>query len=85
MSDSEIFAIDTPMGVCVKIPYHGYEISIAFDEKYGETYSRTDVRVYKDQENISDEVFGCFTEAMPVVFTLDSLRAAICYIDNQAN
>lgn len=37
-------------GTCVKIPYNGYEISIAMDDNLGcyKEYSRSNLRVFRD-------------------------------------
>lgn len=42
-----------PNGVCCKISYKGYEISIAMDDSCGalKEYSRTDIRVFAESDD----------------------------------
>lgn len=42
---------------CVVIPFKGYEISIAMDDSCGafKNFYRTDVRVYKDEIDVTDK------------------------------
>lgn len=62
-------AIWAPKGMtrsaCTKIPYKGYEISIAMDDSCGamKDYGRSDIRVFCDAtaEDVSDKFYmeGC--------------------------
>lgn len=49
--------------VCTKVEFRGYEISIAMDSslQYGRDLSRTDIRVYKDDKDVSEKFLdeGC--------------------------
>lgn len=61
---------------CVKIPYRGFEISLAFDNSCGasKNYSRSYLRVYKDDEEVTsklydrDEVYALTGEDVKDVF-----------------
>lgn len=43
--------------VCTKIPFMGYEISIAMDSSicFGNDLSRADIRVYKDDVEVTEQ------------------------------
>jgi len=44
--------------ICTKIDFNGFEISIAMDSSHGDgDLARTDIRVYKDDVDISNQFF----------------------------
>lgn len=49
---------DALANVCVRIPHKGYEISISCDDSAGccNELVRSDIRVYKDDEDVTVEV-----------------------------
>lgn len=66
--------------VNIKIPYAGYEISIAFDDSCGRlnTLSRTDIRVFKNDVDVTDRfekkgkiIYGNLKEVMRIINKID--------------
>ena len=54
-----MYIVTTAMGVCLKIMYSGYEISVAFErDMIGKCFSRPDIQVYLDDKNVTEEVVG---------------------------
>lgn len=45
--------------VCTKIEFKGHEISVAMDSslKFGNNLARTDIRVYRENKDVSSEFF----------------------------
>jgi len=67
---------------CTKIPYKGYEISIAMDDSCGtlEDYSRSDIRVYRDYDgkDVTEDFYkGCEV----CIATADNLKSIFSMID----
>lgn len=67
--------------VCTKIPYRGYEISIAMDSSHGDgDLSRSDIVIYDHAQK--DVTFELLTEYSGVVpATAESLKEAFAAID----
>jgi len=68
---------------CCKIPYRGYEISIAMDDSCGvlANFSRSDIRVYNDSDDqdITDKFFA---EDQYMLFgDAETLKAVFAKID----
>jgi len=75
-----MYAIGIAQGqVCVKIPYKGYEISLAFDDScqgIGRNMFRSYLRVFKDDVDVTnqffyeDEVCGVQENDLPKVYKM---------------
>lgn len=69
---------------CCKIPYKGYEISIAMDDSCGvlEEYSRSDIRVFRDWDgkDVTEE-FCKIAQGMYLAATADNLKYIFAQID----
>jgi hypothetical protein len=65
---------------CCKIPYKGYEISIAMDDSCGalDTYSRSDIRVYRESDDV--DVTHLFTDSM-LYGDAETLKSVFATID----
>lgn len=67
---------------CCKIPYKGYEISIAMDDSCGamRVYGRSDIRVFRDADG-SDSTELLFCSDDTVHATAENLQLAFRMID----
>jgi hypothetical protein len=65
---------------CCKIPYKGYEISIAMDDSCGAlpNFSRSDIRVYRESDDV--DVTGRFTDHM-LYGDAETLKSVFATID----
>ena len=65
---------------CCKIPYKGYEISIAMDDSCGvlAEFSRSDIRVYDEQSGM--DISSLFTDTF-LIGDADTLKVVFRKID----
>lgn len=73
-----------PNQACTKIPYKGYEISIAMDDSCGafDTLRRSDIRVFRDTDDadISDKIAEYMGQSM-IYGDAEDLKAVFSWID----
>jgi hypothetical protein len=67
---------------CCKIPYKGYEISIAMDDSCGafEQYNRSDIRIFRDWDG-KDVTYEFFRKQGIVSASADTLKEVFANID----
>lgn len=73
-----------PNQACTKIPYKGYEISIAMDDSCGafDTLCRSDIRVFRDTDDadISNQIAEYMGQSM-IYGDAEDLKAVLSWID----
>jgi hypothetical protein len=67
---------------CCKIPYKGYEISIAMDDNCGvlDTYGRSNIRVFRDYDN-TDVTSQFWVQGGTCSATAEALKYLFSMID----
>ena len=65
---------------CMKIPYKGFEISVAFDDSCGtaEHYVRTYIRIYSEATDVTAKLMGV---AEMVHISAEDLKQAFAAVD----
>jgi len=78
------FIVVTPFGLCLKIPYKGHELSVAFEQySKNEIFSNSDMKVYNTEDkDITTKVFN-IREHDIREFTAESFIKAIKFIDKE--
>jgi hypothetical protein len=68
---------------CTKIPYKGYEISIAMNDSCGafDYYGRANIAVYQGDDNVAVTLFGADPERGTLPADAETLKAIFHKID----
>lgn len=79
------FLVSTPFGVCLKMHYKEYELSIAFETPSsitsGQSFFTNDFKVYNEKdEEVTAKIFKC-GKYTPITFSIDHFIKALKYID----
>lgn len=83
-----IYGMRLPEGsACTKIPYRGYEISVAMDDSCGtaEHYYRSDIRVYDNHGNDITEAFFDSPNQLSLRADADTLKKIFNKLDEREN
>jgi hypothetical protein len=78
-----IWALKSEGHVCVKVPYKGYEVSIAMDDSCGafDYYGRGDIAVFHGGDNVTVTMFGALPERGTLPADAETLKALFHKID----